>query len=221
MQVTGKYLATVCKLIFKISRQDKNDNLFLDINVLTLFVDILGLATPHEDAESLIYGYGALKFLTMNPDLMERAMKNGCLSLMLLHLKMINLERTERHILPETINHVLYQLTGTLRNVVNDRRFYAELLSSGGLTIMYRTLELFSRDIDIVTNISRIFRYRYVVYVCKLQGRVQGKDMMSRSLPPCGKSTKILLPPKVYNILNNIFQVNTFMIFYFLIKMFV
>lgn len=160
MQVTGKYLATVCKLIFKISRSDQNDNLFLETNVLTLFVDILGLATPHEDSESLIYGYGALKFLTMNPDLMERAMNNGCLSLMLLHLKMINLERTERQVLPETVNHVLYQLTGTLRNVVNDRQFYVELLSSGGLVTIYRALELFSGDIDVVTNISRILRYQ-------------------------------------------------------------
>jgi len=160
MQVTGKYLATVCKLIFKISRSDKNDNLFLETNVLTFFVDILGLATPHEDSESLIYGYGALKFLTMNPDLMERAMNNGCLSLMLLHLKMINLERTERQVLPETINHVLYQLTGTLRNVVNDKKFYVELLSSGGLVTIYRALELFSGDIDVVTNISRILRYQ-------------------------------------------------------------
>lgn len=159
MQVTGKYLATVCKLIFKISRLDKNDNLFLKTNILTLFVDILGLATPHEDSESLIYAYGALKFLTMNSDLMAQAMNNGCLSLMLLHLKMINLERTERQILPETINHILYQLTGALRNVVNDRKHYAELLSSGGLTTMYRTLELFSGDIDVVTNISRILRY--------------------------------------------------------------
>lgn len=215
MQVTGKYLATVCKLIFKISRQDKNDNLFLETNVMTLFVDILGLATPHEDAESLIYGYGALKFLTMNPDLMERAMNNGCLSLMLLHLKMINLERTERHVLPETVNHVLYQLTGTLRNVVNDRRFYAELLSSGGLTTMYRTLELFSRDIDVVTNISRIFRYRYVIRVCKLQGRIQWKDMGVMVPPPLGKTTVILLPLKTYNILNSIFRIITCIVFYF------
>jgi hypothetical protein len=162
MQVTGKYLASACKLIFKISRLDKNDCLFLKTNVLTLFVDILGLATPHEDSESLIYGYGALKFLTMNPDLMERAMNNGCLSLMLLHLKMINLERTERQILPETINHVLYQLTGTLRNIVNDRKFYDQLLFSGGLKTMYRSLELFSGDIDVVTNIARTFRYQYI-----------------------------------------------------------
>lgn len=94
----------------------------------------------------------------MNPDLMERAMNNGCLSLMLLHLKMINLERTEHQILSETINHVLYQLTGTLRNVVNDKKFYTELLSSGGLITIYRTLELFSGDIDVVKNISRILR---------------------------------------------------------------
>lgn len=158
MQISGKYLATVCKLFFKVARSDKNDRLFLETNALDLFVDMLGLATPNEDAEALIYGYGALKFLTMNPDLMERAMSNGCLPLMLLHLKMINLERAERPKLPETVNHVLFQLTGALRNVVNDDKFYSDLLASGGLATVYRTLELFSGDVDVVTNISRIIR---------------------------------------------------------------
>ncbi|XP_050524362.1 armadillo repeat-containing protein 2 isoform X2 [Daktulosphaira vitifoliae] len=156
MSVSGKYLMTVCKLFFKVSRLDKNDRLFLETDVLNLFVDALGLATPNEDAESLIYGYGALKFLTMNPALMERAMSNGCLPLMLLHLKMINLERTERPKLPESITHVLFQLTGALRNVINNSAFYPELISSGGLATIYRNLELFSDDIDVITNISRI-----------------------------------------------------------------
>lgn len=55
------------------------------------FVNCLGLATPDEDSEALIYGYGALKFLMMNENILNSALDNGILQLMALHLKMINL----------------------------------------------------------------------------------------------------------------------------------
>ena len=55
------------------------------------FVNCLGLATPDDDSEALIYGYGALKFLMMNENILNFALDNGILQLMALHLKMINL----------------------------------------------------------------------------------------------------------------------------------
>lgn len=55
------------------------------------FVNSLGLATPDEDSEALIYGYGALKFLMMNSSILQCALDNGILQLMALHLKMVNL----------------------------------------------------------------------------------------------------------------------------------
>lgn len=50
----------------------------------------LGRAEPLHDAECLVYGYGALKFLGMNPILLERMRSLGVLPLMTLHLKMFN-----------------------------------------------------------------------------------------------------------------------------------
>jgi hypothetical protein len=53
-------------------------------------VEVLGSASPLEDAESCVYGYGALKFLTMNNLLLAKVLKLGILELMVLHMKMVN-----------------------------------------------------------------------------------------------------------------------------------
>ena len=50
----------------------------------------IGRASPLDCAESCIYGYGALKFLTMNYNILSRTLHLGALDLMILHLKLIN-----------------------------------------------------------------------------------------------------------------------------------
>ncbi|XP_065215268.1 armadillo repeat-containing protein 2 [Planococcus citri] len=156
LQVTGVNLATVCKLVFKISRSDKNDELFLEKNIIGPFVNCLGLATPDEDSEALIYGYGALKFLMMNSNILYHALENGILPLMTLHLKMINLAKTEGSNFPEQTSHVLFQLTGCLRNVANDETTYEKFVTSGTLSALCKTTKLFISDIDLVVNVARI-----------------------------------------------------------------
>lgn len=54
-------------------------------------MEVLGSASPLEDAESCVYGYGALKFLTMNNVLLAKVLKLGILELMVLHMKMVNI----------------------------------------------------------------------------------------------------------------------------------
>lgn len=55
-----------------------------------LFIDALGTASPLEDAEACVYGYGALKFLTMNNEVLGHVLNLGTLDLMVLHLKIVN-----------------------------------------------------------------------------------------------------------------------------------
>lgn len=55
-----------------------------------LFIDAMGTASPLEDAEACVYGYGALKFLTMNNQLLSHILDLGALDLMVLHLKIVN-----------------------------------------------------------------------------------------------------------------------------------
>lgn len=53
-------------------------------------MESLGSASPIEDTEALIYGYGAIKFLTMNTRLLKVILEQGILQLIVLHIKIIN-----------------------------------------------------------------------------------------------------------------------------------
>ncbi|XP_067635214.1 armadillo repeat-containing protein 2 [Eurosta solidaginis] len=64
LRVTGSNLTGACKLIFKVARNELNDQLFYDNDVLDLLIDGLGSASPLEDPEACIYGYGSIRFLT-------------------------------------------------------------------------------------------------------------------------------------------------------------
>ncbi|XP_066138168.1 armadillo repeat-containing protein 2 isoform X2 [Euwallacea fornicatus] len=155
VKVTGNNLSGVCKLIFKISKNDENDHLFMRKNLLELFLDALGRSSPVDDAEACVYAYGALKFLTMNPKILHKVLDLGILPLMVLHMKLINSTKTEKTPLPKQTNHVLFQLTGTLRNVVSEEHVYDSFVFCGTVLQLCQALHLFSSDGDIIANISR------------------------------------------------------------------
>ncbi|KAE8751573.1 hypothetical protein FOCC_FOCC001820 [Frankliniella occidentalis] len=157
LPVTGSNLAGVCKLVFKVARNDKNDNLFLEGNILDLFIDALGTASPLEDAEACVYGYGALKFLTMNNQLLNHILDLGTLDLMVLHLKIVNSARSEGGRLPEQTSHAIFQLTGALRNIAGEESTFPMLEANGAVCQLCISMELFSSDLDLVTNIARTF----------------------------------------------------------------
>ena len=55
------------KLLFKLARDDTNDHRFLSRRSLELYLSVgLGRNCPLGDNEAFTYGYGALKFLTLN-----------------------------------------------------------------------------------------------------------------------------------------------------------
>ncbi|KNC28656.1 hypothetical protein FF38_04923 [Lucilia cuprina] len=72
LRVSGSNLTGACKLIFKVARSEQNDYLFYDSDLLELLIDGLGRASPLEDPEACIYGYGSIRFLTCST-VQERA----------------------------------------------------------------------------------------------------------------------------------------------------
>ncbi|CAH1402753.1 unnamed protein product [Nezara viridula] len=155
LKVNGVNLLAVTKLIFKVSRSDKNDSLFLEGDILELFVDSLGRASPVDDAEACIYGYGALKFLTMNQQLLLVALKLGILELMVLHLKIVNNARLDLLPIPEQTSHGMFQLTGALRNVASEETTSRHFVHTGAIGELCTSMELFSADLDLISNIAR------------------------------------------------------------------
>ena len=154
VQVRKQNLATAYKLVFKVARQDENDDCFMEGDALDLLINSIGCACPVSDSEALVYGYGALKFLTMNSKTREKLRRMGILDLVLLHLKLICEAKAERKIAEET-SHVLFQLTGVLRNLVNDTSSQRLLVSMSGIAQVSRCLRLFITDLDVVCNLAR------------------------------------------------------------------
>ena len=166
MGVRKQNLATAYKLTYKVARDQDNDIHFLTSEViLELLVNSIGGACPTLDAEALVYGYGGLKFLTMNPKTRERLKRLGILDLVLLHLKLVCEAKAERRI-PEETSHVLFQVTGVVRNLVNDLATQRELAAMGGIQQICRCLELFIADLDVVSNIARTLREAILLLFC-------------------------------------------------------
>ena len=66
-KVVRSNFALASKLLFKLARDDTNDHRFLSRRSLELYLSVgLGRNCPLGDNEAFTYGYGALKFLTLN-----------------------------------------------------------------------------------------------------------------------------------------------------------
>lgn len=108
--MTGSNLTGACKLVFKVARNETNDMLFVDSDVPELLIDGLGRASPLEEPEACIYGYGAVRFLanasmsapkdvskpltssgkTRQRTIAHRLARHGAVQLMVLHLQILN-----------------------------------------------------------------------------------------------------------------------------------
>ncbi|RXG56427.1 Armadillo repeat-containing protein 2, partial [Armadillidium vulgare] len=156
LKVRGSNLTSVCKLVFKITRHDANDVLFMEGNLLDLVLEAVACASPLEHAEACIYGYGALKFLTMNSHLVTRLLHRGVLELLVLHMKLIATQKEDSGSVPEQTGYALVQLTGTLRHVSSCDKAFKLLLVTGAVEQVCKLFIVFHKDAEVTANIVRI-----------------------------------------------------------------
>lgn len=60
--------------------------------------------------------------------------------------------------IPEQTSHALFQLTGAMRNVASEEPAFIKFVNTGAVTELCRTMELFSADLDLISNMSRTLR---------------------------------------------------------------
>ncbi|XP_049541239.1 armadillo repeat-containing protein 2 isoform X2 [Anopheles darlingi] len=168
MNVTGSNLTGACKLVFKIARNEHNDALFMNSDVPELLVDGLGRASPIDDPEACIYGYGAVRFLagSVNEDyddqhyssqfLAKRLVDHGLCQLMVLHLKMINEFASSKNITGPSL-HALFQLSGALRTLADFRaKSRLELRQiDQSVSLLVRAAEICINETEVQANIIR------------------------------------------------------------------
>jgi len=65
-------LLNSCKLVFKLSREEKNDQSLADEEIPKLLIDVLESASLEQDTPALVYCCGALKNMSMNEGIQSK-----------------------------------------------------------------------------------------------------------------------------------------------------
>nr|XP_021504735.1 armadillo repeat-containing protein 2 [Meriones unguiculatus] len=157
LQVSGKNLLNVCKLVFKVSRSEENDALMQSDNILEPLLEVLRGEDLTGNTEAFLYCVGALKFLSGSPGFLTEMIGKGAVETLVQLVKQIN-EDTEKQgtCLPNS-GHLLVQTTATLRNLVDSPLTRSKLLDLGAIPQLCTAMEQYRDDKDVCTNIARIF----------------------------------------------------------------
>uniref|UniRef100_A0A8D0GH59 Armadillo repeat containing 2 n=1 Tax=Sphenodon punctatus TaxID=8508 RepID=A0A8D0GH59_SPHPU len=156
LKVSGKNLLNVCKLVFKISRNEKNDSLIQNDKILDSLLEVLRVEDLQINNEAFLYCMGAIKFISGNAGLLNEMVSKGAVEMLLQLMKQIN-KINENDTRFSSLGHLLVQLTATLRNLVDLPQSRCELLCSNAVSELCVVLEQRVNDKDICTNVARIF----------------------------------------------------------------
>ncbi|XP_047716112.1 armadillo repeat-containing protein 2 isoform X2 [Prionailurus viverrinus] len=157
LKVSRRNLLNVCKLIFKISRSEKNDSLIENDSILESLLEVLRNEDLHTNTEAFLYCMGAIKFISGNPGFLDEMISKGAVEILVNLIKQIN-ENTRKcgTCLPNS-GHLLVQMTATLRNLVDSPPARSKLLSISALPQLCAVMGQYMADKDVCTNIARIF----------------------------------------------------------------
>ncbi|XP_045197949.2 armadillo repeat-containing protein 2-like isoform X2 [Mercenaria mercenaria] len=156
-RVGGNNLLNVCKLVFKVSRNEKNDPAFLDGNILDLLLETMNGVDILGTHEALIYCVGSLKFLTGNATIAKQLVQKHCIEkLSTLLDSILKLVGGNSHT-PEQLGNILVQLTAALRNLADTGSSRDKILNCRLLDSLTLVSDSYASDWEIVLNVSRIF----------------------------------------------------------------
>ncbi|XP_028857832.1 LOW QUALITY PROTEIN: armadillo repeat-containing protein 2 [Denticeps clupeoides] len=155
LDVSGKNLLNVCKLVFIISRSAANDVLFNDSSIIDSLLCVLRTQDVCVCGEALLYCSAALKFLSGNGALRRLLLEKECISV----LSQLTQQLTHTHSghTHTVAGHILVQLTATLRNMADLPESRPTFLSNRLLPELCVVLEAYHGDPDICINVARIF----------------------------------------------------------------
>ncbi|XP_008850664.1 armadillo repeat-containing protein 2 [Nannospalax galili] len=157
LKVSRKNLLNVCKLIFKISRSEKNDSLIQKDNILESLLEVLRSEDLQTNTEAFLYCMGALKFISGSPEFLNEMISNGAVEILTDLIKQMN-ENAEKYGARLTnSDHLLVQTTAILRNLADSPVARNKLLNIDALPQLCIVIGQNMDDKDVCTNIARIF----------------------------------------------------------------
>ncbi|XP_053828217.1 armadillo repeat-containing protein 2 isoform X2 [Vidua macroura] len=197
MKVDGKNLLSVCKLIFKICRNEKNYFIIQNDTLLDYLLQVLWNEDLQTNHEALVYCMAAIKVMSEKEVFRFKMISKGAVEMLLELMKQIN-NIKEHDTYFSKLGHLLVQLTATLRILANCALSRRQLSPSGAIPELCVALEQRSSDKDvciwIVSVLSKLSTYNdfcaaladcsrcYIVFLALLN-KYQKQQNTSQSMP--------------------------------------
>ncbi|XP_022081750.1 armadillo repeat-containing protein 2-like isoform X2 [Acanthaster planci] len=166
--VSGNNLNMLSKLILKVSKDNNNDLLFLEDNILDLIMVLLqDLDFRTHSHELLVYLVGSIRFLTQNhSQILEQFVKLGTFRHVVRIMASVNEVNSQGGKLAKGSAGIMLQLLSTLRNFLNHKDHQTLFMSHHTISEICRSMELYPSDADITMHIARIFSKLTVIPEC-------------------------------------------------------
>ncbi|NXD79997.1 ARMC2 protein, partial [Halcyon senegalensis] len=156
MKVGGKNLLGVCKLAFKICRNEKNDYIVQNDRLFDCLLEVLRTEDLRKNNEAFLYCMGAIKFMSGNVVLLNEMVNKGAVETLMQLLKKINnIKENDTNF--SNLGHLLVQLAATLRNLADLPAARERLVGCGAASALCVALEQRIADKDVCTYSLRIF----------------------------------------------------------------
>ncbi|NXX36139.1 ARMC2 protein, partial [Nicator chloris] len=155
MKVDGKHLLSVCKLAFKICRNQENDFIVQNDTLLDYLLQVLWNEDLQTNNEALVYCMAAIKFMSGKDRLLDKMVSKGAVEIFLELLKQINNVK-EHDTYFSKLGHLLVQLAATLRVLADCAPARRRLSDSAAVPELCVALEQRSSDKDVCICIVRV-----------------------------------------------------------------
>lgn len=204
MKVDGKNLLSVCKLIFKICRNENNYFIIQNDTLLDYLLQVLGNEDIQTNHEALVYCMAAIKVMSEKEVLRFKMVSKGAVEMFLELMKQIN-NIKEHDIYFSKLGHLLVQLAATLRILANCALSRRQLSPGGAIPELCVALEQRSSDKDvciwIVSVLSKLSTYSdfcaaladcsrcYIVFLALLNKYQKQQDLVIRIIFILGNLT--------------------------------
>ncbi|XP_020605577.1 armadillo repeat-containing protein 2-like [Orbicella faveolata] len=156
MKVTGNNLTNICMVMYRVAKTEKNDQLFLEEDILKCLVDTIGSCEIGSHHDALVYTAGALKHLSSNNPTAQKEL----VSLQGIEGLAQILDAISKDVLMSMkgnsqFTSLLVQVTGALRNLADVTGARELFVSTGVVRNLAIVLGPYSSDGDVVWNVCR------------------------------------------------------------------
>ncbi|XP_041270866.1 armadillo repeat-containing protein 2 isoform X2 [Onychostruthus taczanowskii] len=195
MKVDGKNLLSVCKLAFKICRNEKNYFIIQNDTLLDYLLQVLWNEDLQTNHEALVYCMAAIKVMSEKEVLRFKMVSKGAIEMFLELMKQIN-NIKEHDTYFSKLGHLLVQLAATLRILANCAQARRQLSPGAAIPELCVALEQRSSDKDvciwIVSVLSKLSTYNdfcaaladcsrcYIVFLALLNKYQKQQDLVIR-----------------------------------------